>query len=433
MPTSYEFHQLALADITISLTRQRKQLRGIEGLADSIKRNGLFHPIIVRRSGELVAGERRWRAFQLLGLDKIPVHYLDELDEFEATAVELEENIRRVDLTWQESCLARNAYHQLRISNDPKWTLVQTANVICLGSKQTGKIIQVAKRLLAGDKRIAAVDSFTAAYSLVQREMSRVVATEISQIKSTATGIAREAPKASGGSPEAAVSVESFLDWAPMYEGRTFNLLHCDFPYGIGYDKTTYSGSEGWDRYEDKPETYRRLLACLIDNKSRLFSNSAHLVFWFSMSYYEETLAALRKANFRVQPFPLIWVKNRGVLPDPARGPRRVYETALLASLGDRKTIRSVHNAFYHAVSKVDNISAKPRKVLEHFFEMVVDQYTEILDPTCGSGTALAAAKILGARRLVGMDINEDCVKATKLNILKARRREQDGRQESEA
>ncbi len=44
-------------------------------LADSIRENGLIQPIIVRKSGsvyEIVAGERRWRACRLAGLEKIP-------------------------------------------------------------------------------------------------------------------------------------------------------------------------------------------------------------------------------------------------------------------------------------------------------------------------------------------------------------------------
>ena len=55
--------------------------------------------------------------------------------------------------------------------------------------------------------------------------------------------------------------------------------------------------------------------------------------------------------------------------------------------------------------------------MLKHFFEMFVDDLTEILDPTCGSGSALAAAKNLGAKRLVGMDVNEDHVESSNMLV----------------
>jgi DNA modification methylase len=47
----------------------------------------------------------------------------------------------------------------------------------------------------------------------------------------------------------------------------------------------------------------------------------------------------------------------------------------------------------------------KPEAILRHFFEMFVDENTLMLDPTCGSGTALRAAKSLGAA--LGIEKNE--------------------------
>lgn len=70
-------------------------------LSDSIKSQGLIEPIVVRpltsSSYEIIAGERRWRAAQLAGLDSLPClinHYSDE----QALAVTLIENIQREDL-----------------------------------------------------------------------------------------------------------------------------------------------------------------------------------------------------------------------------------------------------------------------------------------------------------------------------------------------
>ena len=73
----------------------------LQELADSIKHNGVIQPVIVRLIGinqfELIAGERRWRASQLAGLDTIPAIVREFTDE-EALAVSLIENIQRKDL-----------------------------------------------------------------------------------------------------------------------------------------------------------------------------------------------------------------------------------------------------------------------------------------------------------------------------------------------
>lgn len=73
----------------------------LQELADSIKAQGVMQPIVVRpisdRKYEIIAGERRWRATQLAGLDAIPVVIRDVNDET-AIAMALIENIQREDL-----------------------------------------------------------------------------------------------------------------------------------------------------------------------------------------------------------------------------------------------------------------------------------------------------------------------------------------------
>ena len=72
----------------------------IEELARSIKSNGIIQPIVVRKvegGYEIVAGERRWRASQRLGLLKVPVVVRD-IPEDRLLAAALIENIQREDL-----------------------------------------------------------------------------------------------------------------------------------------------------------------------------------------------------------------------------------------------------------------------------------------------------------------------------------------------
>lgn len=73
----------------------------IKELADSIKAQGVIQPIVLRKIGderyEIVAGERRWRAAQLAGLQEVPVVVRD-IDDKGAMAIALIENIQREDL-----------------------------------------------------------------------------------------------------------------------------------------------------------------------------------------------------------------------------------------------------------------------------------------------------------------------------------------------
>ncbi len=72
----------------------------LRSLADSIRAQGLIAPVVLRRrSGEyeLIAGERRWRAAQLAGLQQIPAIVRD-IDDHQAAALALIENLQREDL-----------------------------------------------------------------------------------------------------------------------------------------------------------------------------------------------------------------------------------------------------------------------------------------------------------------------------------------------
>lgn len=80
----------------------------LQELAESISSTGLVQPIVVRRQGErfqIVAGERRWRAAQIAGLLKLPVH-VAEISDDKLLQTALIENIQREDLNPIEEALA---------------------------------------------------------------------------------------------------------------------------------------------------------------------------------------------------------------------------------------------------------------------------------------------------------------------------------------
>ncbi len=88
--------------------RQVFEPEALQELADSIRAQGVVQPIVVRPEGdhfELVAGERRWRAAQMAGLQKIPA-VIRELDARSTAAIGLIENIQREDLNPLEEAQA---------------------------------------------------------------------------------------------------------------------------------------------------------------------------------------------------------------------------------------------------------------------------------------------------------------------------------------
>ena len=108
-PQTIDATTMALDELETSPFQPRKVLNAeqLSGLAASIREHGIIQPILVRRVGarnQIVAGERRWRAAQLAGIERIPVRYLD-LSDAQAMELALVENLQREDLSTIEIAL----------------------------------------------------------------------------------------------------------------------------------------------------------------------------------------------------------------------------------------------------------------------------------------------------------------------------------------
>lgn len=81
----------------------------LDELANSIRNQGIMQPIVVRPLGEqryeIIAGERRWRAAKIAGLDKVPV-IIRHVEDSDAVVLALIENIQREDLNPVEEAMA---------------------------------------------------------------------------------------------------------------------------------------------------------------------------------------------------------------------------------------------------------------------------------------------------------------------------------------
>ncbi|NQZ88627.1 MAG: ParB/RepB/Spo0J family partition protein [Colwellia sp.] len=89
--------------------RKDMSAEALDDLSNSIRSQGIIQPIVVRNvdanTYEIIAGERRWRAAQLAGIDKIPC-IIKNVEDEAAIAIALIENIQREDLNAMEEAIA---------------------------------------------------------------------------------------------------------------------------------------------------------------------------------------------------------------------------------------------------------------------------------------------------------------------------------------
>ena len=98
VPQMVAIDQVRPSDQQVRRTFDSESLRE---LAESIRSHGVLQPVLVRRlpdGYQLLAGERRWRAARLAGLDRIPALVRDEPEEAERLVLGLIENLQRADL-----------------------------------------------------------------------------------------------------------------------------------------------------------------------------------------------------------------------------------------------------------------------------------------------------------------------------------------------
>ncbi|PTA48623.1 chromosome partitioning protein ParB [Shewanella morhuae] len=162
----------------------------LEELAHSIRNQGIIQPIVVRQVTndmyEIIAGERRWRAAQLAGLNKIPCIVKQVPDEA-AVAIALIENIQREDLNAMEEAIALQ-----RLMQEFELTHQQVADVVGKSRASVSNLLRLnglnepVKRLLEyGDIDMGHARALLAIEGEEQTNLARLVAAKELTVRET--------------------------------------------------------------------------------------------------------------------------------------------------------------------------------------------------------------------------------------------------------
>jgi ParB family chromosome partitioning protein len=162
----------------------------LQELADSIASQGLIQPIVVRGIGqdkyEIIAGERRWRAAQLAGLDEIPAMVRDISDQA-TIAMALIENIQREDLNAIEESQAL-----IRLQDEFNLTQRQVAEAVGKSRSAVTNLMRLAalqplvqQQLERGDIELGHAKCLLALEGDVQIQAARAVASDGLTVRQT--------------------------------------------------------------------------------------------------------------------------------------------------------------------------------------------------------------------------------------------------------
>ncbi len=396
---------IKLSDVIIPENRQRKTFDAeyIDELRRSILSKGLLHPVVVRNDGvTLVAGECRLRALRSIsssgrsyycdGAEIQPGHVaivrLGSLADEQVYEAELEENVIRKDLPWQERVAAVTALHNLRVKQNPDQTARDTAEEI-FGRKISPATAQVEVRNAAivaehlDDPDVKRASNEKEAFKIVEKKVRAKAAADLAKELNPAI------------SPHRAFH-GSAQDILPTLPDGYYDVIVTDPPYGM--EAGQFGTGQLSHQYADDVESALEIYQCVAIEGFRVAKAEAHLFTFCDIDQFPELKRIFKDAGWEVFRTPLQWLKGlanntQGHLPWPEYGPRRVCEYLLYAVKGKKKLAQAF----------TDVIECPPETDKLHAAQKPVDLYvrllktssfagSKVLDPCCGSGTVFTAA-----------------------------------------
>lgn len=323
-------------------SRQRKSVSEakVNDLALSIQKNGLFNPPLLTSRNELVAGEHRLRAVASLHSQGIPVFYdgqqlpsgmipyvlLSDTSIPGQKEAELHENIKRVQLTWQEEAEAIAELHALRqeqnATQGTKQTFAATAQEIMGGFAKLADNTRVSEAVTISkymeDPEVRGADNQTQALRIIERKERAKLREEQEAVLGVRTFDSIQLIE---------TDVFRYLETNPTFPQT---ILISDPPYGIGAD--TFGSQFAADHlYEDTPLYGDKCLQALIHVLAHMPNGQAAFIFC-DVANFESYTNLIRDSlgSWSVWPSPLIWHKTpQGALPIPDKGPRLSYEAII--------------------------------------------------------------------------------------------------------
>lgn len=407
-----EIHSVDRKDIKIA-DRQRTayDADALAELMDSISSNGLINPVTIRKNSlnatELVAGWRRMRAMELmwaLGREVrcgtqtfpegfVPCLWLGELDSPAAYEIELEENIRREDLSWQDRARATRKLYELRLARaeaggtDPPTTASLTKELYGDGPLSGGAFSVVRTNLLVSvhlhDPEVAAAPNADDALKILKRREEHQRARAIGERLGPTLKSLHE------------VKLGDCFAILKEYRGE-FDVVLTDPPYGVDAAGFGDSGGKagGAHEYADDPAIWREVVMCLPTLIYAATKQQAHAYIFCDLDSFHELRARMGLAGWKVFRTPIIWVNptaNRA--PWPEQGPMRKWQMILYAVKGDKLVTKVYPDVITQPSDpNIGHRAQKPIGLYRELLQRSVTSGNKVIDPFCGTGPIFPAA-----------------------------------------
>lgn len=384
-------------DITIT-DRARVDMGTVGELAESMRKRGLLQPIVLDHTNTLRAGGRRLEAAKLLKWSHIHATRLEELSLSEQLLVELEENSKRKDLTWQETAgLVRRVFAVLKETGLQHDQIADKMSMSPVSLHQYNAL----NKAMDTHPEISQVGDYNTALRKASIHRENALRSLEVQALGLSEGIQQESAHLQHG---------DCLTFLSKLESNSVDLILSDPPYGIEYGVAD-NATEAWDQtFSDSYEhVFKELLPPVLKEIERVLKPGAHFYLFFPEVYQEDFYHIVQAAGLKPQTVPLIWYK--GATGGAMKYYVMNYEPVLFGHKGEvRNRLREpgtcvIPEPILHHTQKI-HPTEKPVKLLEYFIQQSTIKGELVVDPFAGSGSTLVAA-IQQGRRTLGFEKDE--------------------------
>ncbi len=393
--------RIPIGQIKVSRERFRDaDEKAVEELCDSLLKFGQLQPVIVDDSFELIDGLHRLTAAQRLGWADVEVITKDSVSETLAREIELETNIRRKEMTWQERAKAIAEIDRLKRAANPMWSQGQTAAMV--GVTRTADVSDALKvtKMMELFPEISAAKNLSQAMNIVQRK-AKLIERKLEADAGAA---------ADTSDIEARINLGDSVEFIKSLPDESIDCILTDPPFGVDYDSRVKGTVGTASAYEDSEKSYLRLLS-MVPDLYRVLKPDSFCVWFFGMTWYPEVHKAFTDAGFTVDDIPIIWDRTDGrtFTNRPDRYFTRGYDVAL-------HTFKGNPNIVQRGKPNIIRIPPVGNADRETLVERPVELYAELIrrltlpnqvvaDFFVGSGSCPAAAAMTG-RRFIGSELD---------------------------
>jgi len=340
----------------------------------------------------------------------------------EKREMELEENLRRKDLTWQEEILAKKELHTIRMesgegtSRDSRkkgWSQKDTASMLGDDPGTLSKDLELAYAILLMPA-LKDEPNKTQAYNKYSRMIDTQIRTVVAEVKGEEDESISDSPSTSDGRKKKIYKGNCAIILSAI-DPQTVDCIITDPPFGVDLDQNFDLNKKYEEVYKNRDDydSWFDMMQDIVPRLHKVLKDDGHMYIFYASKHTQEIMDICATAGFSFDPIPNIWYKGEtgGTSYRPHERFRPNYEPFLFCWKKDQqpRKLTTPHGCVFDIPGLHGPVKRHPAQKPPKLGGVLCDLSTVpgevVLDPFCGMGSLLEGA-YWHHRKVIGIELD---------------------------